>query len=166
VTKRNRLLPVLVIFGLCLFLFSFTGREANAETDIGIVGLEVGSCFIFNIDVEDFAPAQYFSINLGVSEGMIAGFTSIRGDGTIALNYDLFKLSYFISKSKPIGLDILVGGCGGNVTAGVNMFFNIFQNQIADMLSTILKFKVGYLLTETTNPTGSAIIALTGQIGF
>ncbi len=159
-------LLIIAFLGLLTLMYSTPSFEARGESDIGIVGMEVGSCFIFNIDQSDFAPAQYFAVNLGVSKSINAGFTSIKGDGVIALNYDLFKLSYFIFKASPIGMDILVGGCGGNVAAGLDIFFNIFQNRIEDSLSTVLKFKLGYLITETGNPTGSVLATLTGQIGF
>lgn len=164
--KRKLTFLLFILSGAVIFTFISAPISVDASTDVNIVGMEVGSCFIFNIDQEDFAPAQYFAVNLAITDNLIAGFTSIRGDGTIALNYDLIKISYFISEKKPLVIDILVGGDGANITAGLNITFNIFEKKMTDALSTALKFKTGYLLTETSNPTGSIIVGLTGQVGF
>lgn len=169
---KSKKLLVLLFVGIVftyLSLIPTWNSEAADNTEIDIVGLEWGSSFVYNFDANELGPAQYFSINLAVADNIVVGFNTINGDGAVALDYNLLKLSYFISaKKKPMGIDILVGGggVGPNITAGAGLFINLFQKKIEESFSTILKCKIYYLFTDTVNTSGSLMASLTGQLGL
>jgi len=170
--KVKRLMQYIMILGISIIFLSLATAwdlKAASVPDIQIVGTEWGSSFIYNVDANKFGPAQYFAINLAVGNNIATGFTIINGDGVTALDYNLLKFSYFIdSKKLPVGVDIMLGGGGAvpNVAAGVGLFINLLQKQIEDTLTTALKCKVWYLVTETANSSGSLMMTLSGQIGL
>lgn len=168
---KSRVFVRLLCFAfLSLFIvFAFSSKAEKAfGSDLNILGMEVGTCFVFNVDTNDIGPAQYFSINLPVSENLVGGFTLIDGDGATSLDYSLLRLSYFIGQKKPMGVDLCVGGGGAlpNLAGGVGFFINIFGKELEETVSTALKFKATYILTETQNESGSFIMTLTGQFGL
>ena len=172
--KLKKTLVVTVILGISFMVFSFVSPldlEAAEGTDIGIVGIEWGSTFGYNLNESDFGPGQYFGINLAIANNMVAGFNIITGDEANVLNYKLLKFSYFIGgKKKPIGIDVLVGGgqlllLPMDIAAGAGLFLNLFQKQAED-ITTVLKLKVGYIITAAYNEKGSLLFTLSGQIGL
>jgi hypothetical protein len=161
-------LMVLVFWCFLIALVFSTNGEKALGSDLRILGMEVGTCFVFNVDTDDIGPAQYFSINLPVSDNLVGGFTLIDGDGVTALDYSLLRLSYFIGQKKPMGVDLYVGGGGAlpNLAGGVGFFINVLGKELEEAVSTALKFKAAYILTETANESGSFILTLTGQFGL
>ncbi len=169
--KLKKTLVVTVILGISFMVLSFPSPrylEAAEGTDMSIVGIEWGSTFGYNLNESDFGPGQYFGINLAIANNMAAGFTVIAGDGVNVLDYNLLKFSYFIGgKKKPLGIDVLVGGGGATpeTAAGAGLFLNLFHKQAED-ITTVLKLKVGYIITATDNAKGSLLFTLSGQIGI
>ena len=157
-----------IIFTVLLssfLIFSVFGQEKEVITDSNIVGIEIGTLFVFNIDRQDFGPAQYFGVNLTVAKNMQTGFVSIRGDNINSLSYNMFITTFFFNQN--LGLSLCVGADGVfNLSAGMNIFANILKRRFNDQLSTVLKIRIGYIYTETSNQTGSIIVGFTGQIGL
>jgi len=139
-------------FLILFIIFAFSNkREAVEASDLNILGIEIGTCFVYNVDAGDIGPAQYFSINLPVGDNMVGGFTLIDGDGATALDYNLLRFSYFIGQKKPLGVDLFVGGGGAvpNISGGAGFFINLLGKELEETISTVLKFKAAYILTET-----------------
>ena len=170
--NKKRLILFVVILMAGLFMLPYLSMQSInvAEgADLNIVGIEWGSMFAYNFNTSKLGPAQYFCVNLPVTDSIIVGFTKIDGDGVNVLDYDLLKFSYFISgKKMPMGIDLLIGGGGTtpNITAGLGIFINVFQKRVEDVISSSLKLKIDYLLTEAVNNSGTLGLSLTGQIGF
>ncbi|MFW6139533.1 MAG: hypothetical protein ACOC7U_10240 [Spirochaetota bacterium] len=168
--EMKKIMTVTVVLVLGMFvIFGFSQKPEAAESaDLSIMGMEIGSSFVYNVDAGDIAPAQYFAINLPVGNNVVGGFTLIDGDGATSLDYSLLKLSYFIGEQKPMGVDVYVGGGGAapNVSGGVGFFLNLLGKSLEETVSTTLKLKASYILTETVNTSGSFMVSLTGQLGI
>lgn len=168
--KMRIFVKLMCLSFLSLFIvFALSSKAEKAfGSDLNILGMEIGTNFIYNFNTNDIGPAQYFSINIPVSENLVGGFTLINGDNVTALNYSLLRLSYFVGKKKPMGVDLYVGGggAGPNLAGGVGFFINILGKELEETVSTALKFKAAYILTETANESGSFLISLTGQFGL
>jgi len=94
--KRRVILKAAAVSFLILFIiFAFFSKYETAEaSDLNILGIEIGTCFVYNVDAGEIGPAQLFSINLPVGTNIVGGFTLIDGDNVTALDYNLLRFSY------------------------------------------------------------------------
>jgi hypothetical protein len=155
-----------VLLIIVLFLFSIYPVFAQKNnSDISVIGIETGAVFAYNLDAMDYGPGYYFTLNLNVADNFQVGFCRITGDGINSLDYNLFKVSYFFLSK--LGVDVVIGSDGAmQLAAGAGVFYNIFENRVSQQLSTVLRLSMDYIYTDTTNPLGSIVIKLGGQVGI
>lgn len=146
-----------------------TGGISTAEADTRILSMGMGSLFGYNLSTDNLGTAQELTIGFGLAEDLEAGFHFITGDGTNFPTYNLFSLSYTILQR--MGLTVF----GGRRTApapvgaamGMGYYFNIFHRDFQEALSTILKLRVEYLVSQTIPvEKGLLSIGLQAKIAF
>lgn len=154
----------------CFLLFCSVPLFAQSDTDI--LSISVGNLFAYDLDAGDLGTARELSLGFGLSDRMEAGFHFYQGDGLVFADYALFSLSY--AAGSLMGLDLFTGartsllpaGSSG-LSSGLGYYLNLFAKEFDQTLSTILKLRVHYLMTEGIAPEkGMLLVSLAGKIAF
>lgn len=160
------LIPAIVLVAA----MAFPASAATADVDTHMLSIGIGNFYGYNLNTSDLGTAQELSIGFGLADNLEAGFHFITGDGAGGNfpSYDLFSLSYAVTPK--MGMNIYGGSrltAPVGAAAGLGYYFNLFRKDYQDAMTTLLKLRVEYLISDGIAPEeGLLNIGLLGKIAF
>ena len=160
------LIPVLLLASV----LAFPGSADAADADTRMLSIGIGNFYGYNLNTDDLGTAQELSIGFGLADNLDACFHFITGDGVGGNfpSYNLFSLSYAVTPR--MGMNIYGGSRVSapiGAATGLGYYFNLFRKDFQDAMTTLLKLRVEYLISEGIAPEeGLLNIGLQGKIAF